>query len=101
LVMRSARTSNGNHNGQGTELDPIELQLDTGIMPMSVESLPGSMRAQADSEHHMNFTAPNAFQGALEGFDFGFDTSAGDAFNWFPNTWGTEFQGQNAQQEWA
>ena len=102
LAMPSRLNANV-HHGQGTELDPIELQMETIPVDMSVEAttgpfLPGQPAPASD---HMNFTAPNAFQGALDGYDFGFDPATGDAFNWFPGVWGTGDTPGVMAQPWA
>ncbi|RMD41536.1 hypothetical protein DV735_g3607, partial [Chaetothyriales sp. CBS 134920] len=92
--------SNANvHNGHGTELDPIEIPVDALAANLTVEanashqvtSFNGQAAPPAD---HINFTAPNAFQGALDGYDIGLNTHGGDTFNWFSNVWDhADFQG--------
>ncbi|RMZ77315.1 hypothetical protein DV737_g4446, partial [Chaetothyriales sp. CBS 132003] len=82
--------SNANvHNGHGTELNPIEIPVDVLASSLSVEANPVTSFAgqSAPPSDHINFTAPNAFQGALDGYDFGLNTHSGDAFNWFSNIW--------------
>ena len=93
------------HNGEGTELDPVELQLDAMPIDLTVEAIaapPAFAGQPAPPSDHMNFTAPNAFQGALDGYDFAFDSSPGDDFNWFSGGWGNgEFPGHSMQQQWV
>ncbi|RMZ82636.1 hypothetical protein DV738_g1655, partial [Chaetothyriales sp. CBS 135597] len=86
--------SNANvHNGHGTELDPIEIPVDALAANLSVEANQHQVAAasfagqSAPPADHINFTAPNAFQGALDGYDIGLNTHSGDTFNWFSNVW--------------
>ncbi|RMZ86428.1 hypothetical protein DV736_g6346, partial [Chaetothyriales sp. CBS 134916] len=103
-LMMPTRSNANIHNGHGTELNPIEIPVDALASSLSVEANQVTSLADqsAPPSDHINFTAPNAFQGALVGYDFGLNTHSGDTFNWFSNIWDDgDFQGSTAPPPWS